>query len=379
MIIGVDINNDRKAWGERFGMTHFVNPKDLGKDLVPHLVNMTKSGADQIGGADYTFDCTGNVTVMRQALEACHRGWGQSIIIGVAPAGAEISTRPFQLVTGRVWKGTAFGGARGRTDVPKIVDWYMQGKIQIDPMITHVMPLSRNQQRVRIDEARGIDPRRGDVLGRIAPSFFKRHCQPTGRAHAHPVIGSAWQAKTKLEKLMRLNFVTVDVFTTTQFAGNPLGVVLNAEGLSSEQMQTIAAEFNLAETTFVLPPKDPAHTAEVRIFTPRHEMPFAGHPNVGTAFALAREGKSYGRPVNGDSVIFEEKAGLVPISLLKDGVKISGARLASPQLLSVTERNPRRPRGARLLAVGGRYSDDKPPSLHRVLRRPVHSGRTRKP
>jgi S-(hydroxymethyl)glutathione dehydrogenase/alcohol dehydrogenase len=141
MIIGVDINNDRKAWGERFGMTHFVNPKDLGKDLVPHLVDMTKSGADRIGGADYTFDCTGNVTVMRQALEACHRGWGQSIIIGVAPAGAEISTRPFQLVTGRVWKGTAFGGARGRTDVPRIVDWYMQGKIEIDPMITHVMPL----------------------------------------------------------------------------------------------------------------------------------------------------------------------------------------------------------------------------------------------
>ena len=142
MIIGVDINNDRKAWGERFGMTHFVNPKELGKDLVPHLVDMTKTGADQIGGADYTFDCTGNVTVMRQALESCHRGWGQSIVIGVAPAGAEISTRPFQLVTGRVWKGTAFGGARGRTDVPKIVDWYMQGKIQIDPMITHVVPLS---------------------------------------------------------------------------------------------------------------------------------------------------------------------------------------------------------------------------------------------
>jgi S-(hydroxymethyl)glutathione dehydrogenase/alcohol dehydrogenase len=141
MIIGVDINDDRKAWGERFGMTHFVNPTDTGKDLVPHLVDMTKSGADQIGGADYTFDCTGNVKVMRQALEACHRGWGQSIVIGVAPAGAEIATRPFQLVTGRVWKGTAFGGARGRTDVPKIVDWYMQGKIQIDPMITHVMPL----------------------------------------------------------------------------------------------------------------------------------------------------------------------------------------------------------------------------------------------
>jgi S-(hydroxymethyl)glutathione dehydrogenase/alcohol dehydrogenase len=142
MIIGVDLNNARKAWGERFGMTHFVNPKELGADLVPHLVNMTKKGADQIGGADYTFDCTGNVTVMRQALEACHRGWGVSVIIGVAPAGAEIATRPFQLVTGRVWKGTAFGGARGRTDVPKIVDWYMDGKIEIDPMITHTMPLA---------------------------------------------------------------------------------------------------------------------------------------------------------------------------------------------------------------------------------------------
>ena len=142
MIIGVDLNADKKAWGERFGMTHFVNPTEAGKELVAHLVNMTKRGADQIGGADYTFDCTGNVTVMRQALEACHRGWGQSIIIGVAPAGAEIATRPFQLVTGRVWKGTAFGGARGRSDVPKIVDWYMDKKIEIDPMITHTMPLS---------------------------------------------------------------------------------------------------------------------------------------------------------------------------------------------------------------------------------------------
>ena len=142
MIIGVDLNADKKAWGERFGMTHFVNPTEAGKELVAHLVNMTKRGADQIGGADYTFDCTGNVAVMRQALEACHRGWGQSIIIGVAPAGAEIATRPFQLVTGRVWKGTAFGGARGRSDVPKIVDWYMDKKIEIDPMITHTMPLS---------------------------------------------------------------------------------------------------------------------------------------------------------------------------------------------------------------------------------------------
>src|SRR5712671_1575229 len=142
MIIGVDVNPAKKAWGERFGMTHFVNPQDLGGDLVPHLVDMTRRGADQIGGADYTFDCTGNVAVMRQALEACHRGWGESIIIGVAGAGQEIATRPFQLVTGRVWRGTAFGGARGRTDVPKIVDWYMEGKIQIDPMITHVMPLA---------------------------------------------------------------------------------------------------------------------------------------------------------------------------------------------------------------------------------------------
>ena len=141
MIIGVDINNSKKEWGERFGMTHFVNPSEIEGDLVPHLVNMTKRGADQIGGADYTFDCTGNVKVMRMALESCHRGWGQSIIIGVAGAGQEIATRPFQLVTGRVWKGTAFGGARGRTDVPKIVDWYMAGKIEIDPMITHTMPL----------------------------------------------------------------------------------------------------------------------------------------------------------------------------------------------------------------------------------------------
>lgn len=134
---------------------------------------------------------------------------------------------------------------------------------------------------------------------------------------------------------MKLNFVTIDVFTGTQFAGNPLGVVLNAQGLSGGQMQAIAAEFNLAETTFVLPPKDPAHTAEVRIFTPRNEMPFAGHPNVGTAFALARAGTSYGRAVGGDSVLFEEKAGLVPISLLKDGATVTGARLASPQLLEL--------------------------------------------
>lgn len=141
MIIGVDLNNSKKEWGERFGMTHFVNPKEIGGDLVPYLVDLTKRGADTIGGADYTFDCTGNVTVMRQALESAHRGWGQSVVIGVAGAGQEISTRPFQLVTGRVWKGSAFGGARGRTDVPRIVDWYMDGKIEIDPMITHLLPL----------------------------------------------------------------------------------------------------------------------------------------------------------------------------------------------------------------------------------------------
>jgi S-(hydroxymethyl)glutathione dehydrogenase/alcohol dehydrogenase len=136
-IIGVDINPAREAWGRRFGMTDFVNPQEVEGDLVQHLVALTD------GGADYTFDCTGNTDVMRQALEACHRGWGESIIIGVAEAGREIATRPFQLVTGRVWKGTAFGGARGRTDVPRIVDWYMEGKIQIDPMITHVLPLER--------------------------------------------------------------------------------------------------------------------------------------------------------------------------------------------------------------------------------------------
>ncbi len=141
MIIGVDLNNARKEWGEKFGMTHFINPTEIGEDIVPYIVNLTKRGADQIGGADYTFDCTGNTKVMRQALECAHRGWGKSVIIGVAAAGAEISTRPFQLVTGRVWKGTAFGGARGRTDVPQIVDWYMDGKIEIDPMITHILDL----------------------------------------------------------------------------------------------------------------------------------------------------------------------------------------------------------------------------------------------
>src|SRR6218665_250829 len=141
MIIGVDLHNDKKAWGERFGMTHFVNPKEIEGDVVPYLVNLTKRRGDLIGGADYTFDCTGNTTVMRQALEASHRGWGKSVVIGVAGAGKEISTRPFQLVTGRTWMGTAFGGAKGRTDVPKIVDWYLDGKIEIDPMITHTLRL----------------------------------------------------------------------------------------------------------------------------------------------------------------------------------------------------------------------------------------------
>ena len=136
-IIGVDLNPRRKALAEQFGMTHFVNPKEVQGDLVPWLVNLTD------GGADYSFECIGNVDVMRQALECCHRGWGVSVIIGVAGAGQEIRTRPFQLVTGRVWKGTAFGGARGRSDVPKIVDWYMDRKIQIDPLITHTLPLER--------------------------------------------------------------------------------------------------------------------------------------------------------------------------------------------------------------------------------------------
>jgi S-(hydroxymethyl)glutathione dehydrogenase / alcohol dehydrogenase len=136
MIVGIDVNPARRAMAERFGMTHFVNPDDIGSDLVAHLVALTG------GGADYSFECVGNVDLMRQALECCHRGWGVSVIIGVAGAGREIHTRPFQLVTGRTWKGTAFGGARGRTDVPKIVDWYMDGKINIDDLITHVMPLA---------------------------------------------------------------------------------------------------------------------------------------------------------------------------------------------------------------------------------------------
>ena len=135
MIVGVDINPKRKKLAEKFGMTHFVNPKEVKGDLVAHLVELTK------GGADYSFECIGNVDVMRQALECCHRGWGQSIIIGVAGAGQEIKTRPFQLVTGRVWRGTAFGGAKGRTQVPKIVDWYMDGKINIDDLITHTLKL----------------------------------------------------------------------------------------------------------------------------------------------------------------------------------------------------------------------------------------------
>ncbi len=134
-IIGVDINPGKKDLAHKFGMTHFVNPKEIDGDLVAHLVELTR------GGADYSFECVGNVQLMRQALECCHKGWGVSTIVGVAGAGEEISTRPFQLVTGRVWKGTAFGGARGRTDLPKIVDWYMDGKINIDDLITHTLPL----------------------------------------------------------------------------------------------------------------------------------------------------------------------------------------------------------------------------------------------
>ena len=137
MIVGVDLNPAREAMARKFGMTHFVNPSEVREDLVPYLVSLTR------GGADYSFECIGNTQVMRQALECCHKGWGTSVIIGVAEAGAEISTRPFQLVTGRNWRGSAFGGARGRTDVPRIVDWYMDGRIDIDSLITHTMPLER--------------------------------------------------------------------------------------------------------------------------------------------------------------------------------------------------------------------------------------------
>jgi S-(hydroxymethyl)glutathione dehydrogenase/alcohol dehydrogenase len=136
-IIGVDINPSKRKIAEQFGMTHFVNPRELDGDLVGHIVELTD------GGADFSFECIGNVNVMRQALECCHKGWGVCTIIGVAGAGQEISTRPFQLVTGRVWQGSAFGGARGRTDVPKIVDWYMENKINIDDLITHTMPIEK--------------------------------------------------------------------------------------------------------------------------------------------------------------------------------------------------------------------------------------------
>lgn len=139
-IVGVDINPQRRALAEAMGMTHFVNPQEVSNDLVPYLVDLTK------GGADYSFECVGNVKLMRQALECCHKGWGVCTVVGVAGAGQEISTRPFQLITGRVWKGSAFGGARGRTDVPKIVDWYMEGKINVDDLITHVLPVEKVNQ-----------------------------------------------------------------------------------------------------------------------------------------------------------------------------------------------------------------------------------------
>jgi S-(hydroxymethyl)glutathione dehydrogenase/alcohol dehydrogenase len=150
-IVGVDVNPRKRALAEKLGMTHFVNPKEVGGDLVPYLVDLTK------GGADYSFECIGNVSTMRQALECCHKGWGVSVIIGVAGAGEEIATRPFQLVTGRVWKGTAFGGAKGRSDVPRIVDWYMDGKLEIDSLITDVVPLGQiNQAFERMHAGEGI-------------------------------------------------------------------------------------------------------------------------------------------------------------------------------------------------------------------------------
>ena len=146
-IIGVDINPSRKPLAEKFGMTHFVNSNEVRGDLVAYLIDLTN------GGADFSFECVGNVTLMRQALECCHKGWGVSVIIGVAGSGQEISTRPFQLVTGRVWKGSAFGGARGRTDVPKIVDWYMDGKINIDDLITHTFPLENINEAFKLMHA----------------------------------------------------------------------------------------------------------------------------------------------------------------------------------------------------------------------------------
>ena len=165
-IIGIDLNPAKRAMAERFGMTDFINPSDVGADkVVQAVVEITG------GGADFSFDATGNVNVMRQALECCHRGWGESIVIGVAEAGREIATRPFQLVTGRVWKGTAFGGARGRTDVPKIVDWYMDGKINIDDLITHTLPLGGDQSRLRTDARGQVDQERDRLLRRVVRSF----------------------------------------------------------------------------------------------------------------------------------------------------------------------------------------------------------------
>ncbi|MCY7394320.1 MAG: S-(hydroxymethyl)glutathione dehydrogenase/class III alcohol dehydrogenase [Leptolyngbyaceae cyanobacterium CAN_BIN12] len=166
-IIGVDINPSKKAIAEKLGLTHFVNPKEIEGDLVAHLVELTD------GGADYSFECIGNVNLMRQALECCHKGWGVSVIVGVAAAGAEISTRPFQLVTGRVWKGTAFGGARGRTDVPKIVDWYMDGKINIDDLITNVMPVEQINQAFDIRLLHGAYTKRNLVQSAqtVLPTF----------------------------------------------------------------------------------------------------------------------------------------------------------------------------------------------------------------
>ena len=166
-IFGVDVNPAREALARKFGMTDFVNPKEVKGDLVGHLVELTS------GGADYSFECVGNVDLMRQALECCHRGWGVSVIIGVAGAGQEIATRPFQLVTGRRWIGTAFGGARGRTDVPKIVDWYMDKKINIDDLITHTLPLERINEGFDLMTKGEVHPQRGGLL---SPRLVKGLC-----------------------------------------------------------------------------------------------------------------------------------------------------------------------------------------------------------
>ena len=212
-IVGVDINPSKEDWGRRFGMTHFVNPKDV-DDVVAHLVALTD------GGADYSFDCTGNTTVMRQALECCHRGWGVSVVIGVAEAGREIATRPFQLVTGRVWKGSAFGGARGRTDTPKIVDWYMDGRIAIDPMITH---------RLTLDEInKGFELMHAGESIRSVGGVLTMALATVSEVHAHGGVQGVYRHDSRETKTP----MTFSVFVPDHAAGARLPVVWYLSGLT---------------------------------------------------------------------------------------------------------------------------------------------------